>query len=66
MGDENNKGDAHNNNRVVKLQPGVTMRSCKECGHLISQAEVDAARFDNDCPCCGKCRLSEFEPVKEK
>lgn len=39
---------------------------CPGCGYLIAFELWRAARYDYDCPRCGKHKLSEFQSVYEK
>ena len=39
----------------------VSVRSCPNCHHLVTQLQVELQMFDEDCPKCGKHKTSEFE-----
>jgi hypothetical protein len=47
---------------ITQIPPGIERRRCPGCGFIKSQKLIDAARFDFDCPRCGKHKLSEFVP----
>ena len=47
---------------VTKLPEGIDRRKCPDCGLLIDKGMLDAARFDFQCPRCGKHTLAEFVP----
>lgn len=57
-------------NSVFKFQLDVCAvpdnAKCPGCGYLIAFELWRAARYDYDCPRCGKHKLSEFQSVYEK
>lgn len=38
-------------------------RYCPACIRTVHQSHVESARFDFNCPSCGKYKLSEFLPT---
>ncbi|NIX95318.1 hypothetical protein HCG45_21515 [Pseudomonas fulva] len=51
---------------IKKMPSGVSERSCPGCGWRVSQFEIEATRFDFECPRCGKHKMSEFTISKNQ
>lgn len=43
----------------------TTEYQCPTCDYLISKIEFEMARYDYDCPRCGKTKLSEFKKCQK-
>ena len=46
---------------TVVLLPKPPDRECPKCGYVMSQKEVDLARFDFPCPNCLNTTLKDFK-----
>lgn len=40
--------------------PRVVYRACPDCGHTVTQKEIEDARIDFPCAGCGERKQSEF------
>lgn len=53
-------------NEDTKLTENNALRICPSCNFIVSQIEIEHARFDYECPRCREKHLSDFLPANRK
>lgn len=49
---------------TIEIEQKVTHRCCPNCGHIVSQKEIQCFRFNFKCPKCKKHKVDDFQPMK--